>query len=328
MPTEEDRGLRNVTPPPTQGSIVGVEKVGFDGVNMLTQHQAFEDHIDILVNVPLKDGSVAEAKLVLGSPLRFQYRDGRREYSMKVDNDLNVSQVQKRAGGRVDLQSRDGLWWEIPVGYPGASTVLLDHEPKVKEFLTSRFRAGDVFVDVGANVGAYSLRALSRGMTVYSFEPNPENIKILKRNAEINRLPAVVLEYALGASEGTVRMSQNGATSRIIDQGIEVPVRTLDGLGYPRVDLLKVDVEGYELEVFRGAKDTLARCHPDVMIEMHHWIGAEAEAELFNILLASGYHFEYLDTYSQGKHLIAVRQGAPHPPRDEQERRSPQVPRL
>jgi FkbM family methyltransferase len=288
------------------GSIVAVEKVAFDKVNMLTQQHAFEDHIDILVNVPLKDGSVAETKVVLGSPVRFQYRDGRREYSMKVDNDLHVTQVQRRAGGRVDLQSRDGLWWEIPVGYPGASTVLLDHEPKVKEFLGSRFKPGHVFVDVGANVGAYSLRALSKGMTVYSFEPNPENIKILKRNAEINRLPAAILEFALGASEGTAKMSQNGATSRIVDEGIEVPVRALDSLNYPRVDLLKVDVEGYELEVFRGAKGTLARCHPDIMIEMHHWIGAEAEAEIFGILLANGYHFEYIDTYSQGKHLTAV----------------------
>ena len=307
MSTEDDRSPSSRAPPPTaQGSIVGVEKVGFDKVNMLTQQHAYDDHIDILVNVPLQDGSVAETKVVLGSPVRFQYRDGRREYSMKVDNDLHVTQVQKRAGGRVDIQSRDGLWWEIPVGYPGASTVLLDHEPKVKDFLGSRFKPGHVFVDVGANVGAYSLRALAKGMTVYSFEPNPENIKILKRNAEINRLPAAILEFALGASEGTAKMSQNGATSRIIDEGIEVHVRSLDSLHYPRVDLLKVDVEGYEVEVFRGAKETLARCHPDIMIELHHWIGAEAEAELFDILLANGYHFEYLDTYSQGKHLAAV----------------------
>ncbi len=312
MTTEDDGSpSARASTRPVQGSIVGVEKVGFDEVNMLTQQRAFEDHIDVLVNVPLKDGSVAEAKVVLGCPVRFQYRDGRREYSMKVDNDLSVTQVQKRAGGRVDVQNRDGLWWEIPVGYPGASTVLLDHEPKVREFLASRFKPGSVFVDVGANVGAYSLRALSKGMTVYSLEPNPENVKILRRNAEINRLPAAILEFALGASEGTARMTQNGATSRIIDEGIEVQVRPLDTFHYPKVDLLKVDVEGYELEVFRGAKDTLVRCHPDIMIEMHHWIGAEAEAELFNILLSSGYHFEYLDTYSQGKHLVAVPQGRP-----------------
>jgi FkbM family methyltransferase len=299
---EEDGGRGT----PAMGSIVAVDSVAFDKVNMLIQPHAFADHIDILVNVPLQDGSVAETKLVLGSPVRYLYRDGRREYSMKVDNDLRVTQVKKSASGRVDLQNRDGLWWEIPLGYPGASTVLLDHEPKVKEFLGSRFRPGEVFVDVGANVGAYSLRALSRGMTVYSFEPNPENVKILKRNAEINHLAVNALEFALGEKEGTVKMSQNGATSRIVEEGIEVSVRTLDSFNIPKVDLLKVDVEGFELEVFRGAKETLARCRPVIMIEMHHWIGAEAEAELFDILIANGYHFEYIDTYSQGRHLAAL----------------------
>jgi Methyltransferase FkbM domain len=82
-------------------------------------------------------------------------------------------------------------------------------------------------------------------------------------------------------------------------------VRTLDSFQFPRVDLLKVDVEGYELEVLKGSLDTIARCHPDMMIEMHHWIGAETEAALFKILIDNGYHIEYLDTYNQGRHLIA-----------------------
>lgn len=307
MSTGEASGAKKAVPAPGPASIVGVEKVDFDKVNVLIQHYAFPDHIDMLVNVPLQDGSVAETKVILGSPLRFLYSDGRREYSMKVDNDFSVVQLERKAGRHVDAHSRDGLWWEIPSMYPGGPTVLLDHEPKVKEFLGSRFKAGDVFVDVGANAGAYSLRALSKGMVVHSFEPNPENAKLLKRNAEINHLPADILEYALGASEGKARISQNGATSRIMEDGIEVAVRTLDSFSYPRVDLLKVDVEGYELEVFRGAKETLAHCHPAIMIEMHHWIGAEAEAEIFGILLENGYRFEYLDTYSQGRHLAAER---------------------
>jgi FkbM family methyltransferase len=301
-------GAARAPPAPMPTSFLGVEKVDFEYVNMLVHQEGAADRIELLVNVPLVDGSVAETKVVIGSPVKFLRRDGRSEYSNKVDSNLTVTQTQKRATGRADLQNRDGLWWEIPVGYPGAWTVLLEHEPKVKEYLGSRFAPGKVFADVGANVGAYTLRAMSRGMKVYPFEPNPENVKLLKRNAEINHLPVQVQEFALGSSEGTANLSQNGATSRISDMmGVSVPVRTLDSFGLQQVDLLKVDVEGYELEVFKGARETLARCHPDIMIEMHHWIGAEAEAALFNILLENDYRFEYLDTYSQGRHLTAER---------------------
>jgi len=296
---------------PTTGA-VGPEKIGFDHANLLFHHEAATHHIDLLVNVPLLDGAVAETKIVLEAPVRSQGRAGRYEYSMKVDTNLSVTQVQKKSSGRTQLESKDGLWWEIPAGYPGGSTVLLLHEPKVKEFLSSRFIEGGVFVDVGANVGAYSLRAIARGMKAVSFEPNPENVRLLKRNAELNDLTADVREFALGSSDGTVNISQNGATSRIGNEikGVDVPLKTLDSFELPRVDLLKIDVEGYELEVLRGAKQTLARCHPPIMIEMHHWIGAEAEAEIFDILKDAGYHFEYLDTYNQGRHLIAEQRRA------------------
>jgi len=293
-----------------QDASVAPGHIGYDYVNLLVHHQAAIDRVELLVNVPLVDGSVAETKITLGAPAKLARGDGEFDYTVKVDTNLNVTQTAKKASGRIDLVSRDGLYWEIPPGYPGAMTALLEHEAKVKQFLTSHFKQDHVFVDVGANVGAYTVRAAAHGMKVHAFEPNPENMKILKRNAELNEVSVDTLEYALGSVEGKVSMFPNGATSRIVDgEGIEVPVRTLDSFQLPRVDLLKVDVEGYELEVLRGAEQTLARCHPVMMVEMHHWIGAEAEASLFNILLGAGYRFEYLDTYNQGRHLIANHEG-------------------
>jgi hypothetical protein len=52
-----------------------------------------------------------------------------------------------------------------------------------------------------------------------------------------------------------------------------------------------------------GAKKTLERSHPAMMVEMHHWAGAEKEAALFGTLKGLGYTFEYLDRYAQGRHL-------------------------
>jgi len=187
----------------------------------------------------------------------------------------------------------------------------------------SLFKAGQVFVDVGANVGGYSVRAAARGMKVVGFEPNPDNLALLRRNVEINHASVNVLPFALGAKAGKARLSPNGGVSRIIkEDGIEVEMRTLDSFDLPGADLLKVDVEGYELEVFRGAKKTLEKFHPVIMIEMHYWIGAESEAELFDILLGLGYRLEYIDRYPLGRHLSAFPRGTKAPPATPEKRQA------
>jgi FkbM family methyltransferase len=305
MPNEETRegvGTPSPTPP-----AIPTQSVPFDYVNTLVLHEPTPEHIQVVVLVPLVDGSASETKLTLRTPNRVVHEDGTAEYRMVIDQSFSVTPTQREPSGRVRMETRDGLTWEIPEDYPGAWTALLDHEPSVREFLLPRFREGGVFVDVGANVGAYSLRAASRGMEVHSFEPVPQNVQVLRRNSEINNLTLDIEEVALGSSEGTTRLAPSGASSRITKAGgIEVPLRTLDSFNLPRLDLLKVDVEGYELEVLRGAGDTLARCHPAMMVEMHHWVGAESEAAIFEMLSRLGYRFEYLDRYAFGRHLSAM----------------------
>ena len=183
---------------------------------MMVLQKTSADSIELLVPVPLSDGASSEMKVTLGSPARLTHRDGGSEYRMNVNSNLSVTKSEKTPSGIVEVQSRDGLSWEIPENYPGAWTGLLDHEPVV-EFLVSRFRPGEVFADVGANVGAYSLKAASRGMSVHSFEPNPESVKVLQRNCEINGLSINMHECALGSSEGSASLPANGAASRISD---------------------------------------------------------------------------------------------------------------
>lgn len=282
------------------------ENIGFDSYNVVVSHNEAREYIELIVGVPLTDGERAKVKVILLAPEKFVRPDGKAEYRMKFDTNISVVHVEKDPSGS-EVTAIDGLSWEIPAAYPGARTAFLENEPMVKDFLTTRFRTGDAFVDVGANVGAYSVRAASSGMKVYSFEPNPENAKVLRRNAEINHLSVDLFECALGSKEGEARLSPNGALSRVsLDGSVVIPVRTLDSFDLPRVDLLKVDVEGHEFEVLKGAEKTIARFHPDIIIEMHDWLDAEEQASLLRILLVNGYHFKYVDKQVYGRHLTAT----------------------
>ncbi len=126
-----------------------------------------------------------------------------------------------------------------------------------------------LFVDVGANIGlvSFSVGASRPDVSVLAFEPEPENAARWLRNAALNdarrsRLETIALGAAVGSAE-IVRGSESGQ-SRIAtkgEHGIRVPVDTLDAysdrLGLQSIDVLKIDVEGYEPHVFQGASRLL-----------------------------------------------------------------------
>ena len=137
---------------------------------------------------------------------------------------------------------------------------------------------GDVVVDCGANHG-FSTTLFSRWTgakgIVHAFEPYPPNIEILRKNLELNQVQNVELHaIALGAEKGTAHLSRHpNATihrNATADQGLEsAPLRRLDDeLAETRVDFLKVDVEGFELEVLKGATRIL-KGHPRLALEIH-----------------------------------------------------------
>ena len=126
-----------------------------------------------------------------------------------------------------------------------------------------------LFVDVGANIGlvSFSVAASRPDVSVLAFEPEAENAACWLRNAALNdarrsRLEPIALGAAVGNAE-IVRGAESGQ-SRIAtkgEHGIRVPVDTLDAyadrLGLKSIDVLKVDVEGYEPFVFQGASRIL-----------------------------------------------------------------------
>lgn len=160
------------------------------------------------------------------------------------------------------------------------------YEPNETSFLKSVFREGDVFFDVGANLGWYSL-VLGRscpGAKVYAFEPIPSTIEVLKKNIQLNRLDNI---EAIGLGMFNEEKDLNflfaedvsGATSLKLTgqargqapvQEIMCKTTTLDAFcssNGVQPTLIKVDVEGAELMVVQGGKDCLAST-PIILMEL------------------------------------------------------------
>ncbi len=142
----------------------------------------------------------------------------------------------------------------------------------ITTFLISYLKEGDVFVDVGANIGYFSVYAglcVGQSGRVHAVEPAPDNAALLAANLELNGLSnAEVHRTAVADFTGEATLFQGefnaGAHSLLrkgdLAPGVEVPVTTLDELlsGEPKVKLIKIDVQGAEISVLRGMKDLLS----------------------------------------------------------------------
>ena len=142
------------------------------------------------------------------------------------------------------------------------------HEFADMAFLLHLLRPGDLFVDVGANIGSYTVLASGVcGARSIAVEPAPETLQSLKRNVEANKIGnrTRLIESALGAEAGTVRFTVGQDTTNRIanhddEETREVRVQTLDEiLSELSPVLIKLDVEGYEPNVIAGAAETLRK---------------------------------------------------------------------
>lgn len=133
-------------------------------------------------------------------------------------------------------------------------------------FLKSSLRGAVTILDVGANFGVLTvlMGELAQNARIYAFEPHPQTFKALVRNVSANGLSERVsfIESAVGASNGAVAFLETAspATNRIADnddQALRVRLTTIDTFcrenDLAAIDFLKIDVEGAELEVLRGA---------------------------------------------------------------------------
>ena len=142
-------------------------------------------------------------------------------------------------------------------------------------------------MDCGAHVGVFTQSALDRGAAkVIAIEPEPVNLECLRRNLarEIAAGRVIVVPKGAWSSEKTITLflgiDNSGMNTMIEGAGgdaMEVPVTTIDNLvrslHLPRVDYIKMDIEGAEREALAGAIETLRQFRPRLMIDSYHRAG-------------------------------------------------------
>jgi len=171
-------------------------------------------------------------------------------------------------------------------------------------------RPGSLAIDVGANEGVYTHAFVRTGAFVEAFEPQPACLQVL-RSYERRHANVRVRSHALGAahSTGILRVpvrnghevtgwgslrdhGQRGAEAAV-EHNVEV--RTLDSFGFRDVALIKIDVEGSELDVTRGARATIETWRPLLLVELEQRYHAEPIARAFDELTALGYRGSFMD---------------------------------
>ena len=203
------------------------------------------------------------------------------------------------------LRRRGGLAF-LPSFIPRSTEML-----KEEIFIASLDLTGQTVYDIGGDQGIYTLffaRKVGPGGRVFAFEPNPFSYAHITTNVELNHFAHVeVRNLALGESPGELTFAfpakdpgRGTADPLIRDQilkepgakSITIAVDTVDNLigkGLARPDFCKIDVEGLELNVLRGMKQTLTEHRPTLFIEIH---GADMAAKTANIRRVGSFIFD------------------------------------
>lgn len=150
--------------------------------------------------------------------------------------------------------------------------VYIDREyTKFPDFIP---KPSDVVIDVGAETGDYTILCSKfyRAAKVYAFEPNEISYEVLLKNITINEC-SNAKPFLLGLSSsdglGTPHYNGDSITWNHEEGDVTISVKTLDSLGLTHLNLLKVDVEGNEVEVIRGGISTIKKFKPKIIVETH-----------------------------------------------------------
>lgn len=164
------------------------------------------------------------------------------------------------------------------------------------DFLLYMVDQTKVVYDIGSNIGYHTTAFASRAKKVYGFEPNPRNYSLLARNTEMfNNIQ--LMNCAVGSKFGMIKCSDynpnvpgnyGNMKVGVTDATITVPMVTIDDLDLEKPDLIKIDVEGSEIDVIKGCIKTIEEHKPLIYYEAHETPDFK---EIYEILETYEYQF-------------------------------------
>lgn len=202
----------------------------------------------------------------------------------------NLKLIKARPGPMMALTN------DFYVGY--AIELYGEYCPAEWAALRQMIRPGMNVIEVGANMGTHSVdmaRACAPG-TFYAFEPQPRLFQIMAGNLALNDIAnALVYPDGCGEAEGEAILpwtdydkqgNFGGISLKDEGEGFRVRIRTIDSLELEACGLIKIDVEGFEPRVLRGAAETIRRCRPALYVENDR---AANQQEVIDLIAAHDY---------------------------------------
>jgi len=160
------------------------------------------------------------------------------------------------------------------------------YELPLQEALTDYLKPGDIFYDIGANIGFFTTLAahlVGNSGQVYGFEPVPENVQRIRHNLQLNNFSnTTVIETAVSVHTGKGRLllARHSGGAMVASAGTPVDFKGAMNVNFTSIDdllaqkkikpptLVKVDVEGAEIDVFKGMKQTIIKYKPIIIYEV------------------------------------------------------------
>ena len=180
--------------------------------------------------------------------------------------------------------NRDGIKMKLNLKhYNDHLTYWFSKKDKLLNNIVKLIKVNDVVFDVGVNIGYYLFNFSQKATQgcVYGFEPNPKVFKYVKHNLELNSFKNIVLtNLGLGNEKGVYKMAQinsNLGMNKIVESNsalktFDISVDTLDNFVFEnnisKIDVIKIDVEGFEFNVLKGAIESLKKFKPILFIEI------------------------------------------------------------